>query len=142
MNTTTHPATYNPALVNAAALIGRILLALIFIKSGWGKIGGWEGTAGYMASKGLPMVPVLLALTIAIELGGGILLAIGWKARWAALVIALFLVPVTVVFHAFWGIPPEQVMNQTNHFFKNAAIVGGMLMVFALGPGGFSVDKR
>lgn len=137
-----YPTTYNPMLVNAASLVGRILLAVIFIKAGWGKIGGWEGTAGYMASKGLPMVPVLLALTIAIELGGGLLLAIGWKARWAALVIALFLVPVTVIFHAFWDIPAEQVMNQSNHFFKNVAIIGGMLVVFAFGPGAWSVDQR
>ena len=132
----------NTNLANTAALVGRILLAVIFIKSGWGKIEGWDGTAGYMASKGLPMVPVLLALTIAIELGGGILLAIGFKARWAALAIALFLVPVTFIFHPFWGIPADQVMNQTNHFFKNVSIIGGMLMVFALGPGAWSVDKR
>ena len=142
MNTTTYPATYNPTLVNAASLIGRILLALIFITSGWGKIGGFEGTAGYMASKGLPMVQVLLVLTILIELGGGILLAVGYKARWAALAIALFLVPVTFIFHRYWGIPADEVMNQTNHFFKNVAIIGGMLIVFAFGPGGWSVDKR
>jgi putative oxidoreductase len=142
MNSTTYPAAHNPALVNAAALVGRVLLAVIFIKAGWGKIGGWEGTAGYMASKGLPMVPVLLALTIAIELGGGILLAVGYKARWAALAIALFLVPVTFIFHQFWGIPADQVMNQSNHFFKNVAIIGGMLMVFAFGAGAWSVDKR
>lgn len=142
MHTTTYPAAANPALANAAALIGRILLAVIFIKAGWGKIAGFEGTAGYMASKGLPMVQVLLVLTILIELGGGILLAIGYKARWAALAIALFLVPVTFIFHPFWGIPADQVMNQTNHFFKNVAIVGGMLMVFAFGPGAWSLDKR
>ena len=78
----------NTHLTNTAALVGRILLAVIFIKAGWGKIAGFEGTAGYMASKGLPMVQVLLVLTILVELGGGILLAVGWKARWAALVIA------------------------------------------------------
>ena len=134
--------TNNPAVVNAAALLGRILLAIIFIKSGWGKIGGFEGTAGYMASKGLPMVQVLLVLTILVELGAGLLLAIGYKARWAALVLFLFLVPVTFVFHPFWGIPPEQVQNQMNHFLKNVAIMGGMLMVFALGPGALSLDRR
>lgn len=142
MNTTPYPTPYNPTLVNAAALVGRILLAFIFIKSGWGKIGGFEATAGYMASKGLPMVQVLLVLTILVELGGGILLAVGFKARWAALLIALFLVPVTFIFHQYWGIPADQVMNQTNHFYKNVAIIGGMLMVFALGPGAWSVDKR
>lgn len=132
----------NSTMAHVAALLGRILLAAIFIKSGWGKIGGFEGTAAYMASKGLPMVQVLLVLTILVELGGGLLLAVGFKARWAALAIALFLVPVTFLFHAFWGIPAEQVMNQTNHFFKNAAILGGMLMVFAFGPGRLSLDRQ
>ena len=134
--------TANPGLANAAALVGRILIAIIFIKAGWGKIGGWEGTAGYMASKGLPMVPVLLAATIALELGGGILLAIGWKTRWVALAIFLWLIPVTFIFHAFWGIDAAQVQNQMNHFLKNVAIMGAMLMLFAFGPGAYSVDKR
>jgi putative oxidoreductase len=132
----------NPQVANTAALLGRILLAVIFIKAGWGKIAGWEGTAGYMASKGLPMVPVLLALTILIELGGGLMIAIGYKARWAALVTFLFLIPVTVIFHPFWGIDPAQVQNQSNHFFKNVSIMGGMLLLFAFGPGAYSVDKR
>ena len=134
--------TANPALANAAALIGRILIAIIFIKAGWGKIGGWEGTAGYMASKGLPLVPVLLAGTILIELGGGLMLALGWKARWAALAIFLWLIPVTFIFHAFWGIDAAQVQNQMNPFLKNVAIMGAMLMLFAFGPGAYSVDKR
>ena len=134
--------TNTTGLSQATALVGRVLLAIIFIKAGWGKIGGFEATAGYMASKGLPMVQVLLVLTILVELGGGLLLAIGYKARWAALAIFLFLVPVTVMFHPFWGIPAEQVQNQMNHFLKNVAIMGGMLMVFAFGPGAYSVDKR
>jgi putative oxidoreductase len=136
MNATPAAGFPNPALANAAALVGRILLAVIFIKSGWGKIGGFEGTAGYMASKGLPLVPVLLALTILIELGGGLLLAIGYKARWAALVIFLFLIPVTFIFHPFTD--PAQV----NAFMKNVAIMGGMLVVFAFGPGALSLDRR
>jgi putative oxidoreductase len=134
--------TANPGLTHAAALVGRILIAIIFIKAGWGKIGGWEATAGYMASKGLALVPVLLAGTILVELGGGLMLALGWKARWAALAIFLWLIPVTFIFHAFWGIDAAQVQNQTNHFLKNVAIMGAMLMVFAFGPGAFSLDRR
>lgn len=136
MNTPSAAAFPNPALANAIALAGRILLALIFIKAGWGKIGGFEGTAGYMASKGLPMVPVLLVLTILVELGGGLLLAAGYKARWAALVLFLFLIPVTFIFHPY-GDPA-----QVNAFMKNVAIMGGMLMVLAFGPGAYSLDKR
>ena len=125
-----------------AALVGRILLALIFITSGWGKIGGFEQTAGYMASKGLPMTQVLLVLTIIIELGGGLLLAIGYKARWAALAIFLFLIPVTFIFHPFWTFPAAEVRTQSIMFWKNVAIMGGMLMAFAFGPGRFSLDRR
>jgi putative oxidoreductase len=88
------------------------------------------------------MVTVLLPLTIAVELGGGLLLAVGFKARWAALAIFLFLIPVTFVFHAFWGIDPKEAAMQQINFLKNLSIMGGMLMVFAHGPGAYSVDKQ
>lgn len=127
---------------NAVALVGRILLAAIFIISGFLKIGGFAGTAGYMASKGLPMPQVLLVLTIALELGGGILIAIGFKARWVALLFFLWLIPTTLIFHPFWGIDAAQVQNQMNNFLKNVSIMGGMLLLFAYGPGAYSVDKR
>jgi len=131
-----------PSVADAAALVGRILLAFLFLKSGWGKIGGFEQTAAMMASKGIPMAQAALVITILVELGAGIMLVVGYKARWAALAIAAWLVPVTIMFHAFWAVPADQVMNQQNNFFKNVAIFGGMLMVFAFGPGGYSVDKR
>lgn len=126
---------------DAAALVGRILLAAIFIIAGFGKIGGFEGTAGYIASKGLPMPQVLAALTILVELGGGLLLALGWKARWAALAIAVFSLLAGFLFHAYWAVPEAQRMNDFNSFWKNVAIAGGMLMVIAFGPGRFSIDR-
>jgi putative oxidoreductase len=132
----------NPNVMNTAALAGRILLAVIFIISGFGKLTAFAGTAGYMASKGLPMVPVLLVLTILVELGGGILLAVGFKARWAALALFLFLIPTTLVFHKFWGIDAAQAQMQQTQFLKNLAIMGGMLYVFAFGPGAYSADRR
>ncbi|APV49963.1 DoxX family protein [Betaproteobacteria bacterium GR16-43] len=132
----------NPNVSNTAVLAGRILLGLIFILSGFGKITGYEGTAGYMASKGMPFVNLLLPAAIAVELGGGLLLAIGFKARWAALAIFLFLIPTTLIFHAFWGIDPKEAATQQINFLKNVAIMGGMLMLFAHGPGAYSVDKR
>lgn len=122
-------------------LVGRILLALIFILSGYGKIAGFEGTAGYMASKGLPLVDILLVLTILVELGGGLLIAIGYKARWAALAIFLFLIPVTAIFHNFWAVDPEQMRTQLIQFQKNLAIMGGMLYIVFAGPGAYSVDR-
>ena len=125
-----------------AAFLGRIFLALIFVVSGVGKITGYAGTASYMASRGLPMVEVLLPLTIAVELGGGLMLALGWKTRWAAAALFLFLVPTTVIFHQFWGIDPKLVQMQKIHFLKNVAIMGGMLMVLAIGAGAWSVDRK
>jgi putative oxidoreductase len=127
---------------NTAALIGRILLAFMFIHSGFGKITGFEGTVGYIASKGLPLPQVGAALAIAVELGGGILLAVGFKARWAALAIGLFTLAAGIFFHDFWNADAASKMNQTINFWKNVTIAGGMLMVFAFGPGAYSVDKR
>ena len=132
----------NPNVQNTAALVGRILLALIFVISGFGKIGGFEGVAGYIGSKGLPMPEVLAALTIALELGAGILLMLGFKARWVALLFFLWLIPTTLIFHKFWGIDAAQVQNQFNNFMKNVSIMGAMWMLMAFGPGPYSVDKR
>lgn len=132
----------NPNIQATAALVGRILLAIIFIKSGFGKITGFEGTAAYMASKGLPMTQLLLVGTIVIELLGGIMLVVGYKARWAALAIFLWLIPTTLIFHKFWGLADaKEAATQQIHFLKNITIMGGMLMVYAFGPGRYSVDK-
>ena len=135
-------ANGNSVATDTAALVGRILLALIFIISGFGKITDYAGTAGYMASKGMPMVDVLLPLTILIELGGGLLIAIGWNARWAAAVTFLFLIPVTLVFHNPAGLAPDEAQQQMIHLLKNVSIMGGMLGLFAFGPGGFSLDAK
>jgi putative oxidoreductase len=122
-------------------LLGRILLAYIFVVDGYGKIGNFAGTAKYMAAKGMPLVEPLLVAAIAIEFGGGLMLAAGWKARWAAWAIFLFIIPTTLIFHAYWAVPPEQVMAQTIQFQKNLAIMGGMLYVALAGPGPLSLDK-
>jgi putative oxidoreductase len=130
------------SLQNPRALIGRILLALIFITSGFGKIAGFAGTAGYIASKGLPLAPVVAALTILIELGGGLAILFGFATRWAALALAVFTVLAGVIFHNYWAVPAEQVMMQQINFWKNIAIAGGFLMVAAYGPGAISVDAK
>jgi len=127
---------------DTVALVGRALLAAMFISSGVGKIAGFAGTAGYIASKGLPMSEVLAALAIFVELVGGLALLVGFKARWAALMIAVFTAVITPIFHNFWAVPEAQVAMQKVNFWKNLAIIGGMLMVFAFGPGRFSVDRR
>jgi putative oxidoreductase len=130
----------NPNTQNLAALAGRILLAVIFLISGFGKVMGFDGTVGYIGTK-LPMPQVVAVLTIVVELGGGILLAIGYKARWAALALAIFTLAAAILFHNFWAVEAAQKMNQQINFLKNLAIAGGMLMVFAFGPGRYSVEK-
>jgi putative oxidoreductase len=132
----------NTTLNNASTLAARALLALIFIVSGFGKITGFAGTAGFMASKGMPMAEVLLVGAIAVEFLGGLMLLVGWKARWAALAIFLFIIPATLVFHNPAGLAGQEAQTQMINVMKNLAIMGGMLMVFAFGPGAWSLDRR
>ncbi len=125
---------------NWVALIGRIALALIFILSGVGKLEALTATESVMTSHGIPAAPLLIWPIIAVELLGGLALAVGWKARWAAAILALFIVPATLIFHAFWAADPAQAMDQQIHFLKNVSIFGGVLTVAAFGPAGYSVD--
>ena len=127
---------------NLLALVGRALIALLFIPAGFGKIAGFAGTAGYIASRGVPLPEVAAAIAIAVELGLGLLLLVGYQTRWAALAIALFTLVITFIFHNFWGVPAEQVMAQQQAFFKNIAVVGGLLALVAWGAGGWSLDAR
>ena len=123
-------------------LIARILLAMMFLLAGLSKFAGLEGTAGYIASKGLPL-PQLLALgTAALEVVGALLLIVGWHARWAALVLAAFTLLATMLFHNFWAMPADQQMMQQLMFTKNLSVVGGLLVVFGLGAGALSLDQR
>jgi putative oxidoreductase len=124
------------------ALIGRILLAWVFVPAGWSKIAGFAGTAGYIASKGLPMPEVLAALAIAAELGFGLLLLVGWQTRWAALGLAIFVLVITPIFHGYWAMPEAEQMMQKQAFNKNLAILGGLLGFAAFGAGRFSLDGR
>ncbi|HYF42431.1 MAG TPA: DoxX family protein [Ramlibacter sp.] len=134
----------NPSLStqNALSLAGRALLALLFIPAGWGKIAGFAGVSGYIASKGIPLPELCAAIAIAAELGLGLLLLVGWQARWAALGLAVFTLVVTPIFHNFWAMPEAQQMMQQQAFFKNLAVAGGLLVVTAFGPGGWSLDGR
>lgn len=124
-------------------LAGRVLLALIFVMAGWNKIGGFESTAGYMASKGLPMVKLLLVLVIMVELGGGLMVLLGVFARWGAAALFLFCIPATLVFHNFWAISDgQQAYVQMLMFMKNLAIMGGLLYVVAFGSGRYSLKQE
>jgi putative oxidoreductase len=122
--------------------IARVLLALMFVLAGIGKLTGLEGTAGYIASKGLPLPMVLAVATGLLELVAGVLLIVGWQARWAALALAAFTLLASILFHNFWAMPAEQQMMQQLMFMKNLAVTGGLLLVFAFGAGALSLDAR
>ena len=132
LNTLQHPFSF----------IGRILLALLFIPAGVGKISGFAGTVGYIASSGIPFPELAAAAAIVIEVGLGFMLLVGFQARWAALGIALFTVVITFIFHRFWDVPAAQMVQQQQAFFKNIAVVGGLLTVAAWGAGAWSFDAK
>jgi len=123
-------------------LAGRVLLALMFVLSGASKLGNIGGTAGYIASGGLPFPSVLAVLVGLLELFGGLALVLGYKARWAALALGVFTLLASVLFHKFWAVPAEQQMVQQLMFMKNLAVAGGMFVVAALGAGPLSLDNR
>ena len=127
------------ALHRYGPLVGRILIAFIFVFSGFGKVAGFDGTVGYIASKGLPLPQLAAIAAIIVELGGGIALVLGWKARWAAAAMLIFTGMAALLFHNFWAVPPEQAQNQMIHFMKNIAIMGGLLYVVIYGSGPLSV---
>ncbi len=128
---------------NLAALFGRILLAAIFVLSGLNKLGDFAGTAAMMSSVGLPMAELLLVATILIEVVGGLMIVIGWQARYAAAALFLFMIPVTIVFHNPWaGTDGAAAQQQLIHFLKNLAIAGGLLNLMAFGPGACSLEAR
>jgi putative oxidoreductase len=122
-------------------LVGRILIAIIFLVSGIGKIGGFAGTAGYMASKGLPLAEALLVITIVIEIGAAAMLILGFKARLGATLLFLWMIPVTFIFHNFWAMPAAEQQLQAIMFMKNLAIMGGLLFIMAHGSGKYSLGK-
>ena len=130
------------SLQTPLSLVGRILLALMFLLAGIGKIGGFAGTSGYIASKGLPMPDVLTALTIAVELGGSLALIAGYYTRWAALILAGFTLVASVIFHNYWDQPAAQQMTQQLMFMKNIAVTGGLLTLAAWGAGALSLDAK
>lgn len=117
-----------------AALAGRLLLAMIFLGSAFGKITNFEGTLRYMEANGLPMAQALAVAAVAVEALGGVALILGFHARAAAAVLAAFVLVAAVVFH----LGPDQRV----HLLKNLAIVGGLLQVVAWGPGDLSLEGR
>jgi putative oxidoreductase len=119
---------------------GRILISAIFLMSGVGKIMDWSGTAQSMENKGMVAVPLFLAGAIALELGGGLAILLGYWTRAAAVALIVFLVPTTLIFHNFWALDGPQQRMELINFMKNLAILGGLLKFAADGAGRVSLD--
>ncbi|KQW89834.1 LysR family transcriptional regulator [Massilia sp. Root418] len=129
--------TNNTVNTSAVPVIGRILMAAIFILSGFGKLMAPAATIGYIQAMGLPLASAGLVAAIVVELGGGLLLALGYRTRIVALVLAAFSVVTGLVFHSAVG---DQ--NQMIHLMKNLAMAGGLLQVVAFGAGAYSLDAK
>lgn len=127
---------------NPLALAARVLLVLLFLPEGIHKIGGFSGTAGYIGAAGLPLPALGAVLAIVVEVIGSLALLVGYRARWAALAMAIFTLAAGALFHRFWAVPADQSMLQHIMFFKNMAIAGGLLMIVAFGPGSWSFDAK
>ena len=132
----------NPAAQSQMLLVGRILLAAVFLIAGIRKLMAVAGSTGYLTKLGFPMPEVMIWVAIAIEIGGALLLILGWQTRRVAWLMILFVAIATAMAHRFWEFDAAQYANQMNHFLKNLAIIGGMLYLAAFGPGAASVDGR
>lgn len=126
---------------HSLALIGRILLCCVFLVSAYAKITEWSASVQMMAAKGIPAASVFLATAIVIECLGGLAILTGFKAKQAALIVFLYLIPVTFLFHNFWEQGPAAQPMQLVNFLKNLAIMGGLLQLAAFGPGKFAIGK-
>lgn len=130
------------SLQNPFSLLGRVLISLLFVPAGFAKLADFSGIVGYIASSKVPFPELAAAAAIGIELGLGMLLLIGWQTRWAAIGLAIFTVVVSFIFHNYWALPADEVMQEQQAFFKNIAVVGGLLTIAAWGAGAWSFDGK
>ncbi|MBS1211271.1 MAG: putative rane protein [Proteobacteria bacterium] len=127
---------------DALSLAARILFVALFLPAGIGKLTGFDGTVGYIASVGLPLPAVGAALALVVEIAGSLALLAGYGTRIAALVLAAFTLVASFFFHAYWAAPADQAYVAQLLFFKNIAVVGGLLALAAHGAGRWSLDAR
>lgn len=124
-----------------AALVGRILIAIPFLVLGFMKITNFHATVATFAALKVPVITAATVIAIIIEVLGGICLVLGLKTRFWGWLMFLYLIPVTLTAHNFWAHTGAARMDNEAHFLKNLAIMGGLLLLAAFGPGSLSVDK-
>jgi len=121
-------------------LIGRILISVVFILGGIGKISGFSMEEGMVAAKHLPLPAVALGIALVLELVGGLAILLGLFTRLTSWILFLYLIPTTFLFHNFWALQGMDRIDAMVHFEKNLAIMGGLLILATLGAGGISID--
>jgi len=127
---------------NVLNLLGRIAIAALFLPAGLNKLMGVEGTTGYFTSLGLPAVAILVWVVIAIEVLGGVALILGYRTRLVAIALAVFTLLASIAGHAFWAAPVDAAFITQLLFFKNIAVIGGLLVLASSGAGSISIDGR
>lgn len=133
---------YRRGMSDTFALVGRILLSCIFLVSAYAKVAGWNTTVQLMDAKGIPFASVLLGMATVIEFLGGLSILLGVFSKLGSAIVFLYLIPVSLIFHSFWSVSPDQVHIQLVNFLKNLSIMGGLVMLAAYGPGRYSVGKE
>ncbi len=124
-------------------LFGRLLMCVIFLLSGFNKLMNWSGTEEFMQSQGMTTATgALLAAAVVVEIGGGLALLLGFKVRFVAIVLFLYLIPTTLMFHNFWAFQGAARQDPMIHFLKNLAILGGLLDLSVAGAGALSLDAE
>jgi putative oxidoreductase len=124
------------------ALLGRLLIAAIFLMSGIAKLTDTPGTVAHMTSMGIPYADTLAVVAGIAEVLGAISIAVGLLTRVGAFGLILFMIPTTLIFHAFWNYHGEERLPQMVNFMKNLAIIGGLATLVAFGAGRFSLGRR
>jgi putative oxidoreductase len=130
------------SLQNALTLASRLLFVVFFLPAGIGKLTGFTGTVAYIAAAGLPLPALGAVLALVVEIVGSLALLAGFGTRIAALVLAAFTLVASFFFHAYWAVPADQAYVTQLLFWKNIAVVGGLLALAAQGAGAWSIDSR
>ena len=128
-----------PSDASYLILLARVLLSSPFLYSGVDKCWRWSAAQREVAASGLPLPTLLHLITVVVQLGGGLSLSLGIEARLGALLLLLFLIPVTVMYHPFWKRSGAELVVEADHFLSNLAIIGGLLVIVALGSGPISL---
>ncbi len=129
-------------LSSALSFIGRVLFVLLFLPAGIGKITGFAGTVGYINSVGLPAPELATVVALLVEILGSLCLLAGFQTRIASIVLAVFTLVATFFFHNYWAAPADQAFVAQLLFFKNIAVIGGLLILAAQGAGDWSLDAK